>query len=111
MNSELSLQERDILVKLLRKLIARPRPADLQGRVLDALVTWQKANDGRPMPMWSLERKTQSKKEELMPILEELAADGRGEFVQIKTKGRPFSGYHLNEISHGPPSVNSRKEA
>ncbi len=78
MNSELSLQERDILVKLLRKLIARPRPADLQGRVLDALVTWQKANDGRPMPMWSLERKTQSKKEELMPILEELAADGRG---------------------------------
>ena len=95
MNSELSLQERNLLVKLLRKLLGRPQPADLQERVIDALATWQKANSGRPMPMWMLERKTRTTKEELTPVLEELTADGRGKFVNIKTKGRPFSGYLL----------------
>jgi len=95
MISELSLQERVILVKLLQKLIASP--TDLQSRVLDALLTWQKTNNGRPMPIWRLERRTQTTKEELIPILEELTADGSGEFVHIKTKGRPFSGYCLTK--------------
>ena len=74
-----------------------PSELTLEVRIIQVLKNWLAAQDGKPMPMWRLERKLRITKTELRPVLDQLVASGSVGYVYAKTKGRPTCGYYLTE--------------
>ena len=100
MKIELSLRELKVLTKWLRIQNSVAAPAtevSLEDRIVQVLNGWQSAQDGKPMPMWRLERKLRTTKTELRPVLDQLVTNGDVAYIHIPTNGRPTGGYYLPE--------------
>lgn len=100
MKIELSLRELKVLTKWLRMWNSATTPTtevSLEDRIVQVLKNWLTANDGKPMPQWRLERKLRMTKTELLPVLDQLVANGNVAYIHIPTKGRPTGGYYLTE--------------
>jgi predicted ArsR family transcriptional regulator len=100
MKIELSLRELKVLTKWLRMqnaVAALTTDVSLEERIVQVIKNWQSVQDGKPMPLWRLERKLRTAKTELRPVLDQLVANGDIAYIHIPTNGRPTGGYYLTK--------------